>query len=814
MTQVFLSHAPAGEPAVELVERALVARGITVFRDRGDGSSDRSRRALADSVVLLAFYSRDFPVRHANQWALTRAILAARAHGDPRERVLVVNPEAEDDHLVPAGFTIHGPQADLVDVVATKVAATKGIPFGGPIDGLFNRRRFSGRYRECWSIHNGLNSGRAVVLRAGSGLAEQYVSLFGDAYPGGVEWIGLAGMPPAGYFAAAVSRIARERFGLDFADMATEQAIGTLADKFIESGQDTLWVIDDVPEGLDPEVLEQLVPRSPAVRAVLTTRSPSPGWDIPVVDCAVPLGESAVADRVAAVSAPARVVLAFAAVLARAPIAGELLVAGVSQVLGGAAPVLVAKALAELDELDLLHRVDRSPGGRQAWKLPEPVATAVRRTVDAELLATLADRAASIISAVLTDPLDLHHHALRVATQVAETLGMSLLREVALRHERGGDLAAAHDIWSSAPRGATSVEDLLTASRVAIALGDNDTALAHAFEVITRACGEREPRTEFRARFLAAVAYDERADYAAADAVFHDHAAADSPLPVWLDPDERLRVGLARVRSLRLRGDYRAAIAALEGVLPEVRKVAPIPACTGLWPVATLELARLRLLTGAVVESTKDAASVARVFAAAGLRRHRLAREAVAVRAEALLARSADRDQAASLLRRATADSSRWYGPDDPLTLELRVLSGQALRQASRPADALVVLAEARRRISAAVGAEHPLALRAGQTIGLATTDLADWTAAAGVFDELLPRQCAVLGRGHPDSQLTRFHLGVCLIRLDQPERAEPLIHEARAVLAEQTPWRLPNPPPDPPSTEPAGPLVAVGEHG
>ena len=50
-------------------------------------------RACARSRVLLAYYSQHYPTRRACQWELTAAFLAAQRLGDPRQRVLVINPE-------------------------------------------------------------------------------------------------------------------------------------------------------------------------------------------------------------------------------------------------------------------------------------------------------------------------------------------------------------------------------------------------------------------------------------------------------------------------------------------------------------------------------------------------------------------------------------------------------------------------------------------------------------------------------------------------------------------------------------------------
>ncbi|WNV83917.1 toll/interleukin-1 receptor domain-containing protein [Umezawaea sp. Da 62-37] len=908
--QVFLSYTWADEPAVDLIEQALRARGVAVFRDKDlslfDPITGHLARELDESAVLLAFYSRRYPLRYACQWELTRAFLAALRHGDPRDRVLVANPEPDENHIAPVELTdavysswtgAHSADA-LADAVTAKLAATGGVPLGSPPeDGelharLTRPRRFVGRYRELWAVHSALHGGRlwlahepapdsAVVLKAPAGmgktvLAEQYAFLFRDAYPGGVEWVDLAGAPAdrvLGHFAAAVARFASARFGLDLGGLAPDQVIGTVGDRLTAEGRDVLWVVDDVPDGIG-EAVDRLVLPSPRAHTVLTARTTSPAANLRAVPVGgltaqeveelfraqwpsinreesraiavlterwgghpvtllpmirelreaqgtgaldevlrrEPADDPVVDDLARAVrdrSAHARAVLEFASVLAPAPFTGDLLVEGVSPRLESATPMLVAEALRELEEFSLLHRADRVPRTRQMWRLHALVGDAVRRDIDPAVLSSVAHRAAVVISAALTTPeapLDLHLHALRIVAceQVPVPMRLALLREVALRHEERGDIPAAHDARATAVRvagAAVGVPDLLAAARLAVAAGDTAAALARVAELVERARADQDGRTEFRARFLAAAAHDLSGDYTGANEVFHDHrvVAEHGSDPVWLPEEERVRVGLARVAALRLRGDYRVAATTLDQVLPVVLRAQPVPDHRGARPGALLERARLRLLTGKVLESRQDATGLIEMFAAAGVPRHHLARQAVAVLAEAELtlawsemrARPREWDQAVKQVRRALDESTEWFGPDNPLTLELHVLRGQTLHNNSRHAEALEVLADAERRIADSLGDDHPLRFKARQWTGLSTMGLGDWASAVVIFDELLPRQTAVLGRGHPESQLTRFQLGICLAKIDVLDRARPLIAEAKKVLVEQHgPWQ------------------------
>jgi hypothetical protein len=882
--------------AVDVIERALRSRGLNVFRDKDihlfDGITENLRQALDSCTVLLAFYSRRYPTRYACQWELTRAFLAAHRLGDVRDRILIVNPESDDRHIAPVEFTDAGYfsyrwEADvgrLADSVVDKVNRVRG-PLGGvpgdDLAGLSEQltvpRRFVGRYPEMWSVHSELHGGRlwgahrpeshsAVVIKAPAGmgktvLAEQYGFLFREAYPGGMVWTSIAGPEQVlGQYAAALNEVARARFGLDLSGLELRQAKATLADRITE---DVLWVVDDVPEGLDPETVNQLIVPSPRVHTLMTARTAPAQWPcgqvtvgglttveveelfrahwpglsredraaikqlverchghpleiLPVVqrlrnaqgtgalELAVEEPRHSVVESLIEVirarSQHARVVLGFAATLARAPISGDLLVDGVSTVLGRKAATLVAEALDELDEHCLLHRVIGA--GRQAWQLHALVATAVRRDLDQVLMSSLAERAARVLLDEIADAsLDTCMHALELAANGAVALGdrLSLLRGVAAAHEDRGDIPAARDARCLAvliAGGEWHVEDAQAAARLAVSAGEATIALGYTKTLIDRARVEQDVRTEFQARLTAATAHDLLGRYGAADEVFHHHALVreHGTTPVWLSESDSQRTELARTRSLWLRGEYRAARQVIDGVLPSIQRACPRGTHRGFWPLATVELARLQLFTGQVIEARATAQKVISVFADAGVARHQLAREAAAVLAEGELTMAFSEMRgkpeqwlhATKRVRQACDESTEWYGADNPLTLDLMVLRGRTLSNNGEHLEALAVLMEAEQRIGGVLGAEHPLALRARQWIGLATMGRNDWKAAVSVFDQLLPRHVTVLGRRHPESQLTRFQLGACLLKLNDLKRARPLLHEAAPVLRQQ----------------------------
>jgi hypothetical protein len=322
---VFLSCTRRDRRGPVEVEHALKQAGLRVFRDTAidefDGITDDIVRALAGSAVLLAYYSREFPARYACQWELTAAFIAAQRAGDPRDRVLAINPEApESGHLAPielADAKFFGPVqshdelAGMVSRVRDKVRAAQtplgAFHAGGPVRGLPARvtrsHDFAGRYPQLWAIHTGLNRKatplvsdpglpHVALVRGLSGmgktsLAAQYAFLFQDAFPGGIFWIeSLAAAGPEDVrtvFRRELAEIAR-KLGLGVTEASLDHLRRVVADHLTTEGKQTLWVIDGVPGSLTQQALDELVIPSRLARTVLTSQDGALDWDVATVD--------------------------------------------------------------------------------------------------------------------------------------------------------------------------------------------------------------------------------------------------------------------------------------------------------------------------------------------------------------------------------------------------------------------------------------------------------------------------------------------------------------------------------------------------
>ena len=294
---IFLSHAWADGERPQQFADALTKAGLRVWFDAAEINDFASitravTEGLAKSKALLAYYSKTYPLRRACQWELTAAFLAAQSEGDPRRRVLVINPEERADHIHPielrdAKFRNapknDGEMRELAEAIRKHVAAIDGPladirPLTAPNwYGMtpVGSTRFVGRLKEMWEIHSLLHAGDvaqitgAAAATGGIGqvqglggvgkslLAEEYALHFGAAYPGGVFWLRAYGNDDAKAALGPEQREAlrtdqmremAERLGIDTHGLTAEQIEGALARKIGSEGKPCLWVVDDVPE--------------------------------------------------------------------------------------------------------------------------------------------------------------------------------------------------------------------------------------------------------------------------------------------------------------------------------------------------------------------------------------------------------------------------------------------------------------------------------------------------------------------------------------------------------------------------------------
>ena len=317
MHDVFLSFTRRGPADLAAqVAGILQDAGITTFVDEsvpvGEGISNQIVDALADSRLLVVIYSAAYPGRRACQWELIQAYLAGAAGGDATGRLLVINPEPTDDHIVPAAVadTRYLRATDLARLPAAvrmklaRLHAPMSSVLRGPqprwlppaVPGV---QGFVGRFPDLWRLHDALTaverpltqlaSADPVVVVTGMGgigktsFVRAYAWAFGAAHEGGVYWTAVGG--PGGVPAALLRfddqvRALATTIGVPTEGMSTARVRLLVADHLDRQRRPSLWVIDDLPPDVTLDELSTFLVPSRSARHVFTTRRAGSGHDI------------------------------------------------------------------------------------------------------------------------------------------------------------------------------------------------------------------------------------------------------------------------------------------------------------------------------------------------------------------------------------------------------------------------------------------------------------------------------------------------------------------------------------------------------
>lgn len=295
----------------------LRAEGLHVFVDEDEieffvGITRQIHDALSASKILVVYYSHSYSLRPSCQLELTAAFLAGQSQGDPVARIVVVNPEETTAHLQPAEladarFISASVGLDQVArAVRDRVRCVEGVigdagfrrcgAHHGRIPGAAG---FVGQYRRHWELHSALHAddlamtqepahGPVVAVGGLPGVGKTafvaaYAWRFGAAFPGGVFWTRLAGNSTGAgrRYDEQLAETAR-LLGLPTA-IRPSRLRGMLAEWLGERGR-TLWIVDDVPTGVDPDIIHDLVlPAGPTLRTVLVSNRDVFGGKVPLI---------------------------------------------------------------------------------------------------------------------------------------------------------------------------------------------------------------------------------------------------------------------------------------------------------------------------------------------------------------------------------------------------------------------------------------------------------------------------------------------------------------------------------------------------
>ncbi len=324
---IFLSFAGSEREDARRLCADLRRGGLDVWMDEslpiGRGITAGIEEKLNASTIMLVLYSAAYSRRSACQFELRAAYLAGEREGDPRRRIFVINPEADERHLRPvqladAKFARRPMPADqravaaLVKDLATRIASVRGT-FGDisfterPVwypDGSAGAPAFVGRYPELWDLHTALHrvdvplvtapaGGPVVPLvgLAGSGkstLGTAYGWHFAAAFPGGVFRLGLSGATAAEALTRYGDEMRKVAVALNLPHVAAAgraELTAGVAHHLVTKGKPALWIIDGVPSAMARSALDQLLlPAGTVVRTILIGRQDMVGGGAPVVE--------------------------------------------------------------------------------------------------------------------------------------------------------------------------------------------------------------------------------------------------------------------------------------------------------------------------------------------------------------------------------------------------------------------------------------------------------------------------------------------------------------------------------------------------
>lgn len=317
---VYFSAAdPEMESARALVE-ALSKRGLSIWwieneLAHADDISRSIAEGLARSRVFLALHSRAYAYRRTGQAELMAAVMAGRRDGDLTKRLLLLADEDAGVPLVPdelsaaivgsipqpanrraiAGIT-RRVQTQLEGLTTAMARGNEMSPpprHGSRGDGS---PRFVGRSGSMWSLHDALRGDvrdqgegarpETVVLHGLRGvgksmLAEEYAFRFGSLYPGGVFWLRAFGTDdPVTGMGTEEREAERDRqirefagdLGVIIANRSPFEIRVALADALARRAKPCLWVVDDLPAGLDDEAFVRWIGPHPLAKTLVTTR--------------------------------------------------------------------------------------------------------------------------------------------------------------------------------------------------------------------------------------------------------------------------------------------------------------------------------------------------------------------------------------------------------------------------------------------------------------------------------------------------------------------------------------------------------------
>jgi hypothetical protein len=283
---IYFSFAQPDAHAVLPLIEAIKSRGVSVFAGTSnvvDAESILSRivQELAESRLLVAWFSENYNKSRVCQWEITAAILARNDdenEGFSSRLAIISNEElgrgTQISELREVLFlqSTAGDTDRLADAIVshlkiippTSISAVTSLqppPWYGQRPSILGH--FDRPEPLLWRIHIGLTDSKAMALIQGpsgigkSSLVAEYALRFGSAYPGGVFWLSAARSEGE---ASNQEKLDRQCFDLALSfELSVPDgdpvAVKALVRDYLAELPAYLWVVDSLPSEADEDLL-------------------------------------------------------------------------------------------------------------------------------------------------------------------------------------------------------------------------------------------------------------------------------------------------------------------------------------------------------------------------------------------------------------------------------------------------------------------------------------------------------------------------------------------------------------------------------
>lgn len=305
---IFICHDQASAAVVKRLSAALAIRGASSFSHEALPGAGLHPK-LATSKSFLVWATEDFFRSRQCQAHLAMSFMSS-TQGQPGglSRILVINAEPSLKHIYPLALRDRviaqapglpeGPDlGELADAIKTTVDALQGTlgehypqftqgwmePYSHLTQEPFY---FEGRERELWDLHQALTGsqgkGPPVAILSGAGglgkslMVREYAFRFGPSYPGGMFRLSGAEALPAfrlqelrenpalkHQLLALLRKIDGDQALDESTDLATLRR--TLGMALSRHSKPFLWIVDDLPDGINgPALMQWLAPEPPS----------------------------------------------------------------------------------------------------------------------------------------------------------------------------------------------------------------------------------------------------------------------------------------------------------------------------------------------------------------------------------------------------------------------------------------------------------------------------------------------------------------------------------------------------------------------